>query len=175
MSTIAKYPRATLLTIYSLGIFLGLLHIFFGIVSLSPMISPEYHREMKISFNAYSKSLSFLHQFVDQVTLALYLRYCISGLQLLFGTLVLENYYFGKLSHIANYGLICVDLNLLFLQICVKTSFERIAPTVVFLVLLVARLIIFEQGASKRTGKGGAQSRNAAKPKTSTPKKNKNE
>lgn len=173
MSTVVKHPRATIITIYSLGMFLGLLHIFIGVIALTPAISQDYHRELKVNYNAFAKHLVFIHQFVDKVPLALYLRNIISIAQVVFGTLLLENGYFGIYGKIGNYGLIGLDLSYLLLQLGVGNSFERIAPTVVFAVLLVTRLLIVEQ--SSRKLKSNIKTRNAGKPKTSTPKKNKNE
>lgn len=173
MSTLAKYPRATQVAIYSLGFFLGALHIFLGSVALTPLISQDYHREMKINFNAYAKSLSFLHQFVDKASLALFLRYALAASQTVFGLMLVENGHFGVFGRLGNFGLLVVDFLLLALQLSVGTAYERLAPTLVFNVLLVTRLLIIEQ-SSKRT-RVGVKTRNAGKPKTSTPKKNKNE
>lgn len=175
MSTFTDYPKATVVTIYSLGIFLGLLHIFFGVVSLTPSLNQDYHREMRANYHAFAKNLSFLHKFVDTLSLALYLRYLVAGLESVFGALLLENGHFlkGDLSKIANIGLIIVDLVFVFFQFSVGSAYERIAPTIVFTLLLVTRLLIVEQSTKKV--KVTVKTRNAGKPKTSTPKKNKNE
>lgn len=173
MSTLAKYPKATIITIYSLGIFLGLLHVFLGVIALTPMVNHDYHREMKINYNAFAKSLSFLHDFVDRVKLAMFLRFFMAAAQTIFGALLVENGHFGLPTKVGNYGLLAVDLVFLFFQLIVGSSYERIAPTIVFSVLLITRLMIIEQ--SSRKSKVGVKTRNAGKPKTSTPKKNKNE
>lgn len=173
MSTLAKYPRATQVAIYSLGFFLGALHVFLGSVALTPLISQDYHREMKINFNAYAKSLFFLHQFIDRASLALFLRYALAASQTVFGLMLAENGHFGVFGRLGNLGLLVVDFILLAFQLSVGTAYERLAPTLVFTVLLVTRLLIIEQ-SSKRT-RVGVKTRNAGKPKTSTPKKNKNE
>lgn len=173
MSTLAKYPKATTITIYSLGIFLGLLHVLFGVIALSPMINQDYHREMKINYNAFSKNLSFLHSFVDRAQLAVFLRYFLAASQIIFGALLAENGHFGLPAKVGNYGLVAIDIVFLLFQLLAKSSLERIAPTVVFSVLLVTRLLIIEQ-SSKRT-KVGVKTRSTGKPKSSTPKKNKNE
>lgn len=173
MSTLAKYPRATTITIYSLGIFLGLLHVFFGVMALTPMFSQDYHREMKINFNAYARGLTFLHSFIDKATLAYYMRLVMANLQTVFGAMLMENNHFGLFGKSGNFGLIVLDIMLLFNQIMAGVSYERIAPTIVFTVLLIGRLIIIEQ--STKRSKVGVKTRNAGKTKSSTPKKNKNE
>lgn len=173
MSTLAKYPRATTITIYSLGIFLGLLHVFFGVMALTPMFSQDYHREMKINYNAYARGLSFLHSFIGQATLAYYMRLVVAALQTIFGAMLMENNHFGLSGKNGNYGLIALNTFLLFNQLLVGVSYERIAPTLVFSVLLIGRLIIIEQ--STKRSKVGVKTRNAGKAKSSTPKKNKNE
>lgn len=173
MSTLAKYPRATTFAIYSLGIFLGLIHLAHGLFALTSFLSQDYHRDTRVFYNAIAKTLVFAHAFVDRVTLALYLRYFIGGLQAIFGLMLIENGYFGSFGRIGNYGLILVDLLLVASQLTVGHPFERIAPMIVFTVLLATRLLIVAQGSKKV--KPGVKTRNAGKPKTSTPKKNKNE
>lgn len=172
MSTTSKY-NATIITIYSLGVFLGLLHVFFGLVSISPALSQDYHREMKINFNAFAKSLSFLHEFVDRASLAYYLRLAVSASEIIFGLSLIENGHFTHHLKLGNYGLVVIDILYLLLQISVGSSYERIAPTIVFTVLLLTRLYFVV--ASQKKTKVGVKTRNAGKPKTSTPKKNKNE
>lgn len=173
MSTLAKYPRATTITIYSLGVFLGLIHIFLGAVALTPLINQDYHREIKINYNAFAKSLSNVYEFADRATIALFLRLFISSLQATFGALLLENGHFGIFGKIGNYGLLIIDQIFLAFQLSVGSTYERIAPTIVFTVLLVTRLLIVEQSSKK--ARVGVKTRNAGKPKSSTPKKNKNE
>lgn len=173
MSTLTKSPKATTITIYSLGILLGLLHIFLGVVALTPLVNQDYHREIKINYSAFAKSLLNFYDFGDRASVALYLRSILSAAQIGFGTLLLENGYFGQFGRVGNYGLLVLDSILLCFQLSVGTSYERIAPTIVFSILLVARLIIVEQSSKKV--RSGVKTRNAGKPKTSTPKKNKNE
>lgn len=172
MSIVAKY-NVTTITIYSLGVFLGLLHVFFGLVALSPAISQDYNREMKINYNAFAKSLSFLHDFVDKATLAHSLRLIIPVLQLVFGAALIENGHFSHFPKAGNYGLVVLDVLYLLLQFSVGSSYERIAPTIVFTLLLLTRAY-FVVVTQKKT-KVGVKTRNAGKPKTSTPKKNKHD
>lgn len=173
MITATKTPQAITITLYSLGIFLGLIHIFFGVIALSPAVSQDYHREMKRNYYAFAKSLSLLHVYVDLPILALYLRYFLSSCQAVFGVLLLENGHFGPIGKLGNVGLIAVDIIYLLLQLRVETSYQKIAPTLVFSLLLVTRLYFALQNSKKM--KPGVKTRNTGKPKTSTPKKNKNE
>lgn len=173
MSILAKSPKATTIAIYSLGFLLGLLHVIIGLVSITPMINQDYHREIKINYSAFAKSLLNIYEFSDRQSLALYLRLVISSAQVVFGTLLMENGHFSQLGKLGNHGLVVLDTIFFLFQLSVGTSYERIAPTIVFSILLVARLIIIEQG--NRKVRPGVKTRNAGKPKTSTPKKNKNE
>lgn len=173
MSTSTKSPKATTIAIHSLSFLLGALHVFLAIVALTPMISADYHRETKLNYSAFAKSLLRLYQFSDHVTVAYYLRILISSAQFVFAGLLLESGTFVSYDKFGNFGLIGVDLIVLLFQLSVSTSYERLAPTIVFLILLVSRLVIVEQG-TKRV-RPGVKTRNAGKPKTSTPKKNKNE
>lgn len=171
MSTFAKYPRATTITIYSLGVFLGLLHIFLGLIALTPSINNDYHREMKINYSAFSKSLSFLHDFIDRASLSIYLRVLVSYLQIVFGAALIENGHFGRFGKIGNYGLISTNFVFLLLQLLAGSQYDRLAPTIVFTVLLVTRLLIVEQSSKKL--KAGVKTRGVSRVKS--PKKNKNE
>lgn len=173
MSTLTKSPKATTIAIHSLSVLLGGLHLFLALVALTPLISADYHRETKLNFSAFSKSILRLYQFSDHVTVAYYLRIMLSTLQLVFAGLLLECGTFLSYDRIGNFGLISIDLIVLLFQLSVGTSYERLAPTIVFLILLVARLVIIEQGSKKV--RPGVKTRNAGKPKSSTPKKNKNE
>lgn len=173
MSTFAKYPRATTVTIYSLGIFLGLLHVFFGAVAIAPTLSADYHRELKICFNTYAKNLTFLHSIIDKVSLAYYMRMLVGAIQIMFGSMLMENNHFNLFGKMGNFGLLAADLFILFNQLFSGVAYERLAPTIVFSVLLVGRLVILEQSAKK--AKVGVRTRNSGKVKSSTPKKNKNE
>lgn len=173
MTILAKAPRATTIAVYSLGFLIGLIHVFLAAVALTPMINQDYHREVKINYSAFAKSLLNIYDFSDRATVALYLRLFLSSAQAIFGALLIENNHFGKFGNIGNYGLLLLDTIFLCLQLSVGTSYERIAPTIVFSILLVARLIIVEQSARKT--RPGVKTRNAGKQKSSTPKKNKNE
>ena len=173
MTTSTKSPRATTIAIYSLGFLLGFLHLFLAAVSLTPLISADYHRETKLNYNAFAKSLLKLYQFSDHVTVAFYLRLLIASAQAVFGALLIENGHFGSFGKIGNYGLIVVDVILFLFQLSVGTPYERLAPTIVFAILLVSRLIIVEQSTKKV--RPGVKTRNAGRQKTSTPKRGKNE
>lgn len=173
MSTLAKYPRATTVTIYSLGLFLGILHLYLGTMAITPTFSQDYHRELKISFNSYAKGLTFLHSLIDKASLGFYMRLVVGASQVLFGSMLIENNHFGLFGKVGNFGLIAANIFLIFNQLFIGVSYERLAPTFVFTVLLIGRLVIIEQSAKK--SKVVRSTRNSGKPKSSTPKKNKNE
>lgn len=165
--------QVTSITVTGLAISVGLLQIAIATLQLTPQISPEYYRDAKISFNAYSKSLSFLHSFIDRVTLATYLRIGLSAIQVVFGAFLLDKGYFGTLSKVGNYGLISVNLIVLVLQLLSGVSLERYGPSLVFIVLLSTRLLLIYQ--SQQKSKVGVRTRNEGRPKTSTPKKNRSD
>lgn len=173
MSTMAKSTKATTIAIYSLGFLLGSLHLFLAAVALTPMINQSYHRDITINYSAFAQSLLKLYQFSDRSTVAFYLRILLSSAQAIFGACLIENGHFGQFGKIGNTGLIVVDLIFLIFQLSVGTAYERLAPTIVFTILLVARYIIVEQSA--RRMRPGVKTRNAGKQKTSTPRKGKND
>lgn len=171
MSTLTKPPRATTIAIYSLGLLLGFLQVFLAAVALTPLINLAYHRDISNNYSAFALSLLRLYRFGDRKTVAFYLRIILSSVQAIFGILLIENGHFGKSGKIGNYGLLFADLIFLSLQLNAGVAYERLAPTIVFIILLVARLIIVEQ--SNKRVRPGVQTRNGGKPKPSILKRNK--
>lgn len=165
MSTLAKSPRATTIAIYSLGFLLGSLHIFLGAVALTPMINHDYHREIKINYSAFAKTLLSIYDFSDRASVAFYLRILLSSAQAFFGALLVENGHFVNFDKYGNYGLLVVDAIFLCLQLSVGTSYERLAPTIVFAILLISRLVIVEQGARKAKGRQTSRPQRKISPK----------
>ena len=165
MSILAKSPRAATVAIYSLGFLLGSLHIFFGAVALTPLISNDYHREMKINYNAFAKNLLSLYEFSDVASTALYLRTLISGAQIILGAFLMENGHFGNFGRYGNLGLVVVNAILLCFQLSVKAPYERLAPSLVFAILLISRLVLIEQGSKKSKGRQNNRPQRKISPK----------
>lgn len=170
---VSKIPPPATIAIYALGIMVGLCQVTIGIISLAPQISSDYYRESKIHYNAFAKNLTLLHDFIEKATLALYLRYLFAAAQTICGFLLVENGYFGGKYHLfGSYGLVIVNTLVLGLQTLAGFAFERIGPTLVFLVLIVTRHILIEQGSKKP--KPGMKTRSDSRQKSS-PKKNKHD
>uniref|UniRef100_A0A6G1SCK5 Transmembrane protein 35 n=1 Tax=Aceria tosichella TaxID=561515 RepID=A0A6G1SCK5_9ACAR len=172
--SLSKTPTATNVAIYTLGALLGFIHVFIAVIALTPLISSDYYRELELNYNAFAKVLLSFYSFgVSYDTVGRYFRILFSSLQAVFGVALLENgYYSGTFGKFGNYGLIALDVVVLAFQYRVGISYERLAPTIVFLILLAARAIIVEQ--SQKRVRPGVKTRNAGKTKSS-PKKNKNE
>jgi hypothetical protein len=174
MTPSPKVPTATNVAIYTLGALLGFIHVFVAVIALTPLISSDYNREIELNYNAYAKVLLSFYNFgVGYDTVGRYFRLLFATLQALFGVALLENGFFsGTSGKVGNYGLIALDVVVLAFQYRVGISYERLAPTIVFLILLGARAIIVEQ--SQKRVRPGVKTRNAGKTKSS-PKKSKNE
>lgn len=146
----AKTSRAVALTVVSIAIFLGFIQALLGTIALTPLVNADYHRELKITYNAFAQSLTFLHAYVSKAVLALSLKYAHAGIQILAGlTLCATTFVSLKLVQLANYSLIFANLIFLVLQVYVGNTIERIAPTLVFTTLLTSRLILVEQGSKR--------------------------
>lgn len=173
MSTSTRHSRAISLSILALAAILGVIHAFIGTVALTPVVSADYHRELKLTFNAFAKSLTFLHSYIDKGKLGLLLRYILSVCQISTGIILAANNVLPPfIAILGNYGLLIVNLIFLVLQFNVGATIDRIAPTLVFCVLLVARLVLIEQSSKKVKPVKAKQSKSI---KASTPKKNKAE
>jgi hypothetical protein len=167
-------PTATNVAIYTLGALLGFIHVFIAVVALTPLVSSDYYRELELNYNAFAKVVLGFYNFgVGYDTVGRYFRILFSVLQAVFGAVLFENGHFsGSFGKVGNYGLMVLDVVVLAFQYKVGISYERLAPTIVFLILLGARAVIVEQ--SQKRVKPGVKTRNAGKTKSS-PKKNKNE
>lgn len=169
-----KTPFPLTVAIYAIGALFGALHVFIAFVALTPYISNDYHRELELHYNAFAKVLLGFYNFgVGYDIVGRYFRILFSVFQAAFGLALLENGHFGgSFAKVGNYGLIVLDVVVLALQYKVGIAYERLAPTIVFLIFLVARVIVIEQ--SQKKVRPGVKTRNAGKTKSS-PKKNKNE
>lgn len=172
MSFLANHPKFAAITSYSLGVLLGVVNIAFGTIALTPLPSQYLHREVQVDYNDFAESYTFLHEYVEPVSLALYLRNFFSICQIGFGALILENGHFGHFDEFGNKGLLASEALYFVHQLRIRSSYARMAPSVISMILLSGRLFINSQ-RSKRN-KLGPKTRNVGKIKF-TPKKNKNE
>lgn len=162
------------MTIYTLGLLLGAYHVMVGLMTLHPVVSVDYHREMRKNYNTLAHSLKFLHPYVDRITLALYTRYFLAFLQMIAGTLLMENGHFTKgFGRVGNNVLILTNLVMLGILYQIGAPYDRVGAASVFTIMLIARRIIIHYSSQKL--RVGVKTRSGGKPKTSTPKKNKNE
>lgn len=165
MSILAKSPRAVPIAIYSLGLLVGSLSVFLGAVALTPMISADYHREVKINYSAYAKSLLSVVEITDRANMAFYLRILMSTAQTIFGACLMENGHFIQVDKHGNYGLLVLNAITLCLQLSVGAAYERIAPTIVFAILLITRMVIVEQSTRKVKGRQSSRPMRKVTPK----------
>lgn len=171
---IAKSTSSTTTTaLIALGVTLGLLQATIGLVSLTPKLTADYHREIRNQYQTIASSLKFVHDYLGRFNLAATLRCTFGTIQLLAGLLLVESGRFsGNYHNHANRVLAATQILLLGLQIQSGLAYDLWAYNLVFIILLVARLTLVAQCCKKQVA--GSRSKVESKPKTSTPKKKHN-
>ena len=137
---------ALIYTIYSQGALLGIIHVFRGLIGLTPLIDSNFYRELELSYNAFAKALLGFHDFgLDYEGLGKYFRVQLCLFQLAFGAGIFENGHFsGFFGDFVNYGLLFFDVMVLAIQYMGGISYKYLVSTMICLILLVARAIIIE-------------------------------
>lgn len=128
------------LVLKTLSIFLGLFFIFVGLTKLTPKINAELHRELKREFVKYSKVIPFLKAYNIKIHSKQY-RSFVGGLEISCGA-CLAFMPFKRMKQTANCLLLLMMLFTMYTHYMVGDRFERTAPSLVFLFMLVCRLIV---------------------------------
>jgi len=125
-----------------LSIFLGLFFLFVGVLKITPMVNREMHREIRKNFVKYAKAFPLASLVNVKVSPKVY-RIAVGWIEIVAGfTLALIP---GCLKQIANSVLLLLTLLALYTHSMVETKFERIAPSIVFTLMLICRLIVYYQ------------------------------
>lgn len=164
-------PTTITVALLSLGVIVGLLQATIGLITLTPSITADYHREIKDQHKTFAASLKFIHELVGKFDLAALLSYSFGFWQLFGGILLCESGFFtGPIHHYGNYILAIVNLIILGLQVYSGIRYELWACNLVFSILLLTRLILIRQQTVKRSSPV-TRSKHELKPTSSTPKK----
>ncbi|XP_037081949.1 transmembrane protein 35A-like [Pollicipes pollicipes] len=145
------------LVLKTLSIFLGLFFIFVGLTKITPKINAELHRELKREFVKYSKVIPFLKFYNIKIHSKQY-RSFVGGLEISCGT-CLAFIPFKRMKQTANCLLLLMMLLTMYTHYAVGDRFERTAPSLVFLFMLVCRLIVDYQ--VHRPQRAGAAAKSA--------------
>ncbi|KAH9381642.1 hypothetical protein HPB48_010597 [Haemaphysalis longicornis] len=145
----------------TLSVFLGLFFIFVGSMKVTPNINREMHREIRRNFVQYSKVFPLSKLLNFKMNPKLY-RLFIGWSEVVCGTiLVLVP---GRIKQLANGALLVLMLGAVYTHAALRDKFERMAPSIVFSLMLGCRLVVFYQVQSRQRNKhlqrgGGALQR----------------
>lgn len=136
--------RSIVLT--TLSVFLGLFFIFVGSMKVTPNINREMHREIRRNFVQYSKVFP-LSKLLNFKMNPKFYRLFIGWSEVVCGTiLVLVP---GRIKQLANVMLLVLVLGAVYTHAALRDKFERMAPSIVFSLMLGCRLVVFYQVQSR--------------------------
>lgn len=142
----------------TLSVFLGLFFIFVGSMKVTPNINRDMHREIRRNFIQYAKVFPGSEILKVTVDPKLY-RLAVGWYEVVCGTiLVLVP---GRVKQVSNFALLLLMLGAVYTHAALKDRFERMAPSIVFVLMLVCRLVVFYQVQSREK----ARATEAARPK----------
>jgi len=135
------------LTVLSLT--LGLFFIMLGQFKVTPKFFPDVHEDMRREFGRLNKVFPF-YQVTGWRPFAKNYRFAFGLLEIICGT-VLVIIHRGIPSQIANVVLLTLMLTTVYTHYALHDKFERMAPSLVFSLLLLTRLIINRQVQTKKS------------------------
>ena len=142
--------RSIVLT--TLSIFLGLFFVFIGTLKVSQGLHREMHREIRRNFIQYAKVIPFTDHFVWLKLTPKAFRVIIGWNEIVSGILlvILPNWLFIK--NLANLSLLASNALFFYIHVKLGDKFERIAPSIVFGLMLACRLIVYLQIRAREIG-----------------------
>lgn len=124
----------------TLSVFLGLNFIFVGVLKVTPSVHRDFHRDQRRDFVAFAKVFPLTSQLALKVPPKEY-RLIVGYTELVCGTILalIPN---DRLKCTSNIILLLVKLLLIHAHYAVSDKYERIAPSLVFALMLMCRLVI---------------------------------
>ena len=130
----------------TLSVFLGLIFIFVSSLKLTSSINRDMHREIRRNFVQYSKVFPLSASLGFKVSPKIY-RLTVGWTELTLGLFMVLIP--GVIKQIANIALLLLTLLALYTHLMINDKFERIAPSIVFTLMLTCRLVVFWQVKQK--------------------------
>jgi len=142
-----QQQSAKSLVLRTLSILLGIFFIFLGLVKCSPLISKDLHKDMRKEFVRYSKVFPLCETLGFKVPSKWYRR-AVGAIEVAAGIL-LAAVPSAHLKRLSNGVLFLVSLLSVYSHLLTDDKFERTAPALVFLFMLVCRLVVDLQADKK--------------------------
>jgi len=128
---------------------LGMFFIFVGQFKLTPKFFPEIHEDMKREFGRVNKVFP-LYQTTGWRPFARNYRLAVGITEVVCGAILVLIP--GRLKQLANVVLLTIMLGAVYTHYILHDKFDRMAPGLVFSLLLLTRLIIHRQVTQRETG-----------------------
>lgn len=124
---------------------MGTFFIFVGTLKISQFVHREMHREIRRNFIQYAKVFPLNEKLTGyKLTPKLY-RLAVGYLEILCGSLLVVLPNDWRLKNISNLVLLMSNLLTLYTHYKLNEKFERLAPALVFSLMLICRLIVYLQ------------------------------
>ncbi|UXI22408.1 glucose-fructose oxidoreductase domain-containing protein 2 [Sarcoptes scabiei] len=132
--------RSKSIVLTVLSIFLGLFFILMGLLKVSPKISIEIHREFRRNFIRFAKIIPIVSDLGYRISPKWY-RLIFGSIEIVSG-LILVLVPFKRLKFIANILLLGLTILSMINHYRAAHKFDRIAPCIVFALMLACRIIV---------------------------------
>uniref|UniRef100_T1KD40 Novel acetylcholine receptor chaperone n=1 Tax=Tetranychus urticae TaxID=32264 RepID=T1KD40_TETUR len=138
------------IVLVTLSVFLGLFFLLIGSLKVTPAVNREMHREIRRNYVKYAKVFPIPSHFNIKISPKTY-RLIVGWSEIVAGfTLAIIP---GRIKQLANWILLVLTVLGLYTHIMIKDKFERTAPSIVFILMLVCRLIVHVQVRRRETVK----------------------
>lgn len=133
------------IVLITLSLFLGAFFVFVGTLKISQFVHREMHREIRRNFIQYAKVLPLNEKLIGfKVTPKVY-RLAVGYLEILCGSLLIALPNDWRLKNASNLVLLASNLLTLYTHYKLNEKFERLAPWIVFSLMLICRLVVYWQ------------------------------
>lgn len=133
------------IVLLTLSLFLGTFFIFIGSLKVTQLIHREMHREIRRNFIQYARVFPLSEKTIGfKLTPKLY-RLAIGYLEIVCGSLLVLLPNAWRLKNVSTGVLIASNLLSLYSHYKLNDKFERLAPSIVFALMLACRLVVYLQ------------------------------
>lgn len=160
---------ASSIVLTTLSVFLGLYFVFVGLLKVTPYLNRDMHREHRRVFVQFAKVVPFVAALGLKINPKPY-RLFVGWTEIVAGLFMAVIP--GRIKQVANVILLLTTLLSIHAHVALEEKFEKIAPSIVFSLMLCCRLVVNWQVNKKEAA---SISKPAAKSSTSETKRKKKE
>lgn len=133
------------IVLLTLSLFLGAFFVFVGSLKVTQLIHREMHREIRRNFIQYARVFPLTEKMIGfKLTPKLY-RLAVGYLEIVCGSLLVVLPNDWRLKNVSTVVLMLSNLLSLYSHYKLNDKFERLAPSIVFALMLACRLVVYLQ------------------------------